>query len=297
MRECIYLTEQFKESVYYKFLNNLKTAKAKNDYNTLVCSICDFAKKDFTELYVSDAKAFFSQEINKVKEQKQSKITVVAKHSKLHSLSNYIIKYNLIPGYNINPFATVNIPEVDTKILDSSMPTLKQIDHILEFAKAEHQLYVALSIIVRCALTSGELCKLKLNDIIIDPNNNHSFILHYKNKIRYIKIPNDIMVIIHNYISSRSIPGEYLFYNKRNNPMRVRDLENLYAKTMPPTNNYTMQDIRNRAITYMLKFGASQKQTADYIHITPTWITRYAEVIPELELAAVDYVNIRINDL
>lgn len=296
MRESRYLSVTFQEDVLSKFLASLKTDKSKNDYNTLICSICDYCKKDFLDLQIGDAKAFFEEEIRKIIAGSITKQTVTVKLARLLSISNYIIKNDLIDGYLVNPFTNVEIPETEKAVDPKSIPSIDEMDHLLELAKEDTGLYVALSLIIRCALTSGELCKLKRSNLITFSDGTFALDFRYQNSQKRIKLPEDIVDLIDSYMTSRPHAGEYLFYNKRGNPMRMRDMENLYAKTMGPDNQFTMQDVRNGAIVYMLKCGASQKQAADYVGISPGWMSRYNEALSSMSLAAVDYVNIRISN-
>ena len=90
--------------------------------------------------------------------------------------------------------------------------------------------------------------------------------------------------------------SEYLFSNKKGNQLRIRDLERLYKKYVLDNmdQQYTLQDLRNAAVVYMLKGGASSGMVADYINIDYGWMHRYNTAVSKLELAAVDFSNIRI---
>ena len=57
---------------------------------------------------------------------------------------------------------------------------------------------------------------------------------------------------------------------------------------------YTLQALRNGAITIMLKSGAPDIEVANYAGIDFNWIKRYNLAAEILSKTAVDYANIRI---
>ncbi|SFO68808.1 hypothetical protein SAMN04489757_17110 [Anaerocolumna aminovalerica] len=90
---------------------------------------------------------------------------------------------------------------------------------------------------------------------------------------------------------------EYLFYNKKNSVLRVRSLETLLKNALLKAEidkPYTLQDIRNASIAYMIHSCAKSNEIADYAGVSDRWIYRYDKIIDELNYAPCDYVHFRM---
>jgi len=278
------------------FSLSLKTVKAKNDYFTIIHDITNFTKKDFLELTPFDAVHFFDQLKIEYQKGNQTKKTINQKLNKLRSFSNFLMNSPKLNSYE-NPFYLVD-PINDSSYIDpQTIPSIEEMDHILSICRQDITLFTTISMILRCAFTVGEICSMQWKDLLEDANHNYGIKIKKHNKERIVKIPEDIMMLIQQYMNIRKQQSEWLFTNKRGNQLKIRDLERLYQKYFPVNQfkyPYKLQDIRNASITYMMKSGAPQNKIADYIGISPNWLFRCKKAVAELELAAVDFVNIKI---
>lgn len=293
----IYFSSTFLNIIWKKFQQDLKSDGAKSDYFMLCCDICDFAKKDFLQLTETDAQGYFDKLLLLQMENKLSLDTINVKFYRLHSISKFISIHQEEFNCNyFNPFIYVTIPQVSAYLDSRHVPTIEQMDAILAQAK-DARLFLILSLIIRCGFTVGEICSMQSESFICDAAGNYAIRITYRNKSRFVKLPLDIVALINDYCSAHAIKSSYLFYNKRGNPLRPRDLQRLYEssitfnETLP---KFILSDLRNGAAAYMLKNGASAKMVADYIGINPGWIHRYDKILENLQVTAVDYTNIRI---
>ena len=299
MREpSTYLSNTFKDLIWSDFSKSLKSKGAKSDYFMLCCDICDFSQKDFLYLTEDDAQSYFDRLLQLQIDGKMSLDTINVKFYRLHSISKFISfeqhKYKI--SY-FNPFSYVTIPQISEYINISHVPSVPQMDAILNQSHSDERLFLILSMIIRCGFTVGEICSMRSDSFVCDAAGNYAIRITYRNKSRFVKLPLDIVSLVNDYASSSAINSDYLFYNNRGNPLRPRDLQRLYAATIlfdEALPKFTLSDLRNGAAAYMLKSGVSAKMVADYIGINPGWIHRYNKVLKELQVSAVDYTNIKI---
>lgn len=299
----IYFSNIFYKQIWPRFSASFKTEKTRNDYFMLICAICDSSKKDFLELTGADAKAFFNEQLERHERGKLRLSTIQVRFSRLHSIANFILQNGLsweLRDYQ-NPFLEVELPETNIYLTKEHVPDLAQMDAILSMCKDDPQLYVAVSIVIRCSLTTSELCSLKRNQIIVDSTNHFGFILGKNHQKRIVKIPNDIVVLINELIETYSSNCESLFVNTRGDALTPRGLQRLYQKyvSFPEgTYSYTLSDLRNGSIAYLLSLdGVNVNDVAKYAGVDPGWMHRYDSVIPELQFAPLDLANITINPL
>ena len=296
-----YLSDLFKNEIWPLFSKTLNTKKSKSDYYSLLCDISSYAKKDFLLLSDTDAQSYFNHLLMRVSNGKQSEKTVRVKLARLRSVSNFTLRHSYLfelqQSYVHNPFQNVNLPTAEEYLTKKNVPSIEEMDDILSLAKKNYELYVILSLIIRCGLSAGEICSIKYTDFVQDAAGNVGISYQYRNLTRYVKVPADVLTILQDYIGDTDVAdSEYLFCNRRKNQLRVRDLERLYLKFVPTDvqPHYTLSDLRNGSAAYMLLCGASAKEVSEYINISIEWMRRFDKVLPELQRAACDYTNILI---
>lgn len=299
-----YLSPLFENEIWTLFIKTLNTQKSRSDYYAIVKDICSYVKKDFLLIGEADAQSYFNHLLMLCANGKQSIKTVKVKLARLKSVSNFILRHSYLfelqQTYVKNPFLRVSLPQTEEYLTSKNVPDIDDMNEILHKAEDDSQLYLVLSLMIRCGISAGEICTLKYEDFIQDKNGNVGIEYCYRNVKRYIKLPPDILTLIQEYIGDAEIShSAYLFHNRRGNPLRIRDLERLYLKHLPAEESphYTLSDIRNGSAAYMLVCGASPSEVARYIGIAPEWMRRFDKIIPELYVAAVDYTNISVRPL
>ncbi len=299
-----YLSILFTEEIWPLFEKTLNTKKSRSDYYSLIVHLTDYVKKDFLVITETDAQSYFNHLLMLTSNGKQSLKTVKVKLARLKSVSNFILRhsylFDLQQTYTRNPFQKVSLPVSDDYLSRKNVPSIEEMNNILHYAEKNEQLYLILSLMIRCGISAGEICTLKFEDFIQDSSGNIGIEYCYRNVKRYIKLPDDVLTLIREYIGDTTVSiSEYLFHNKRGNQLRIRDLERLYLKYVPADlePHFTLSDLRNGSAAYMLVCGASISEVAKYIGISTEWMRRFDKVIPELHTAAVDYTNIQVKSL
>lgn len=298
--ESKYLSDTIKEYIWPTFSMGLKTKRARDNYYSVLCMICNYTKRDFLDITYTQAQEYFDYLlISNNKKKRLALSTVQSRLSMLNSFAKYIVenKKNLnIDRPYTNIYMYINIPEYDNYIKPDDIPSIEELNKLLEVSSDNNMMYLIFALVIKCAFSTSEICKMKESHIVEDLSGRFCVEINEYNKIRRVKLPDDIVGIIKDYMKYKPA-GEYLFYNKKGLNLKVRNLESYckkYMKMAELKKAYTLQDIRNAAICYMKSSGASDDSIAKYIGVDGRWMYRYDCVLEELDLQAVDYSKIII---
>lgn len=298
-KASIYLSNNFK-LIWQHIIESgtLMLPRTQSDYLANICSICDFLKKDFLDISYMDAQFYFDH-LSQSRRLKVSSLNV--KLASLRSISSYILKniehdkFNIDPSFT-NVFSKVNITPTDNYVKKESIPTQSELKQILDSISSNDMLFLIVSLIIKSSLTVSQVCNLKPSQIVLDGADRGCIIFSNGKKTRFVKIPADVMDLLVSYTNTYGV-YDFLFYNKHMRPLRPRTLETLFQSHISKLElqkDFTLQDIRNASIAYMLKGGASQSAVADYIGVSGRWMFRFNQVIDELSDAPCDYLNFNI---
>ncbi len=183
------------------------------------------------------------------------------------------------------------------------IPKLKHVDQVLTYfyERDDLTMFAAVSTILRCGLTTRELCGLNVGHIFMDADGQKGMIIpDTHRRERKIKIPDDLFDLIVRLIPSQAEKDFPVFRLRRfEKRLSARMLEHYIkdaceALEIPP---FTMTQLRNLAAASMVQGGAPAQAVSDYLGTDILWITRYDVAVPELKNSAVDYHHICIKKL
>lgn len=244
--------------------------------------------------------------------------TIAYKMSVLYMFSDFIMRhakeYN-IPGY-VNPTVVLKKPAYNINVAPDSMPTMKELDLILEAAKKDPMVTAILVLVTKCALTTKQVTELKKDDFIIDSEQNFGILRPFKMSAnKYLKVTDDVTSVLNDWMLMRkAAPGErHMFLNAKGGALSIRSLQNRIhdvvaeaaenGKHMNPVvevKNYSLDDLRNLSVTLMIAGGAEPDDVMDYAGIRPQWARRYETAVEAFRNSPVDFVpinfTIRMND-
>lgn len=260
-----------------------------------------YLTKESTDLYYKYIES-------RLKENRLSYTTALMRISVMRSVCEYIRYHQNSRGLNYsNYFADIILTDVDKTIKNDRLPSESELDAILLMANEadDDKAFIIFSLVVKCGLTSSEICSLNLEYIETDPE--EFLYIHFpaKNRTaRTIKLPHDVGKLLNQYIEKHEIFNGAIFINKRKNRLKIRDAERLLNKYIERgieekkiEKRFTLQMMRHAAFKYMLKGGASEDQVARYGGITTKWMSRYRQVAAsEITSEAVDYSIINISE-
>lgn len=298
MREpSTYLSEFFMDKVWIGYEQTLKRKKTRDNYFLAVCSLCEYANAEFTQVSAAQAAAYF-----RMRRSGNPKPTEKTMHSWLSAyrgLGRYIQEYcQNIPEYESyrSPFEKIYLDEYTDNIHAADLPTEKELERIIQAAKDmddNGQMYLIMLLATKCAMTAGEIRSLTPQRIQQDAEGRGFVVFKEKNGTnRIVKLPDVIMDFLKEN-QETYMHREALFLNKSGTRLSERSLQ-IYAKKLVERagiqHPVTLQSIRNLTIAKMLYHGATEEETAAYIGIEPGWMYRYSRILPELDFAPCDRI-------
>ena len=277
------------------FARTLKRADSVTSYKrdcTLFSSVC--GERDFLLLDSSDVESFARYLLDKVSSGQMKPRYASAIFARVRSVAVF---FSSIDGlaYN-NPFEGYHFPVADVSVTAASIPSNAEIDALMSAAREDAELYCILALILKCSLTSGECVSLKKSDIVYSGTD---MIIATKslNKKRFIKVPDDVETLLNDYADAHPHEEDFLFANKNGEQLRIRTLQYRFKKAAAAAgfdNKYSLNDIRNTGIAYMLRCGASGKEVSTFLNVNERWISKYANSVEHMEIVSNDYTNLQI---
>lgn len=295
---CPYLSENFLQIFEDYAQNRFKKSMTKMQYLYAIASLCNYCKCDFLSLTASSVQNFFTWF------QKEADLSTVKYNLRIYrAVSRFIDEYATVykvPAVYTQFFNSLILPEEEVEIDPNGLPDFQTIDRVFQYAKEKNEmvLFLAMSLALRCSMTIHEITELKKEMFFQDAKGNYGIRMKVSNTTdRFIKIPEDVAIIIMNYISTRFVEVPNLLLNKQNRPISNRSLQNwlrsaCIASGVEP---FTLNQLRVLSVSHMLKCGVPEEKVADYINVKGTaWFFRYNRVVKELDDSAVDYTHIKI---
>lgn len=298
MKYCPYLSPEL-EDFWKLYQRQLKSEKTRSTYWSDIVSFINFAGKDFLDITQSDVDRFYFYH---AKEKPIKLATLQKKFRELSAFSDFIadnIASQLgneayYENYFYGKLADLNAM---VKMAKGHIPTVKEMDKLLNVAKENMMHYAMFTLAFRCAVKPSELLKIRPGDFM-ERQGSLYLEIGEKNSRRVIPLPEDMTAILGQYNEKRSKDASYYFYKKSMEKLNERALERLvqdYALKagIPPI---TMYGIRDAAVALMCASGAKDSYIARDCGLTERAVERYKEIIPAYTLkeSAIGLVRIRV---
>lgn len=293
---CSYLSDTFIHDIWLKFSSPLKRQKTLLNYLAEINSICSYLKCDFLDITTSSAQTYYDYLFAK------GTLTIKSIHTKLgycRSIGSYIADNRDILNLSdyMNPFFRVNIASYNTFLEPDKVPTLDMIDKLLSYCKknGDEQLYLIISLVVRCSLTTSQICSLKTKMIFIDKAGTCCIVFPGKPNLKRLRVPSDVASLLFDHMN-RCGETEDVFFNAKGGPLKEVPLQRKMASLSEQAlgRSVTLQDLRNSSIALMLAGGAPSAEVSTYCDIAPRWLYRFNTVVDDIQSDSCDYANFTI---
>lgn len=299
-----YFSDTFRH-ILEDFCNyKLRSQKTKRNYLLNTINLCNFLQKDFLDIRREDADRYFEYISRQKDEDGHSEVsvrTITARASIFRSIGRFIVtnkgNYANVPEDYSNVFLGLSMGEYSEYVNPLKVPTLEELDDILEEAKDNEMLYLIFTMVIRCALTPNELCSIEAEMVKVDADGRAFLVLKKKNDhVRHVKIPSDVFELFVTYTKHINVTSGLVFFCTHGNTLKYSQL-NKYTNAVIKSAGYTytLKDIRNASIAYMLFGGAAPKDTAEYAGISERWMYKYKYVLEALDKAPCDYQHFKIS--
>lgn len=283
--------DEFLYSIWNFFAANLSERTRKNYYNVVKGYIKTVGHSPL-KLSEEDAQKYFSDLTNRLNSGRLSYSTALMRMSVMRTLCEYIkLRENREGRSYTNYFRDYILPDTDKTITEDKLPTPAELAYLLELSAkcGDDTAYLIFSLVLKCGLTSTEICSLKTEYLLYDTGGGICIHFPEKKRIsRIIKLPEDISELLRKYLEYHNISVGCIFYNKRNTPLKIRDAERLLKKYInigikenKIASGFTLQQMRHAAFKFMLMGGAGENEVAEYGGITTKWMSRYRSVVSE----------------
>lgn len=304
---CSYISEET-ENLFLEYTARFIRQTTRRQYAGLLALFCRETKCDFMEITPEKTDRFFQNHT------KSSTVkTLQWQIAALRGFARFIDeKQAVVQSQNVQKLGATSNPEGHFERAFPKMqfewslqpiapiPKLEHVDQVLTYfyERDDLTMFVAISTILRCGLTTRELCGLNVGHIFMDADGQKGMIIpDTHRRERKVKIPDDLFDLIVRLIPAQAEKAFPVFRLRRfEKRLSARMLEHYIkdaceALEIPP---FTMTQLRNLAVASMVQGGAPAQAVSDYLGTDILWITRYDVAVPELKDSAVDYHHICI---
>lgn len=275
----------FDSIVFPEILSKLESNDSVRAYKRLKTEFEEFGGKPFLQLSSSDLISFGNH-----KKTYNAPSSVYLYVATIASMGHFTEKNagELLTGTSYehyrNPFFDAKRHFCYNFVIDEDkIPLAEDINNFIYHCN--DMIKVISVLILKCGLTSTDICDLNITSINVDKNNN--MYVHLKsNKERYVLVPSDLKIMLEEYMEHHGInPDGYIFQNARDKKLCVRTLERYYAKEAKRLDfNYTMKSLRTAAAVYMLAGKAQMNELCDTLGITSWSKFRYDRCRDNIDL-------------
>lgn len=283
------ISKEFNDKIWIYFETNLK-ARTRKEYYNVVAHFTKCVGHDPYYLTLEDTKTFYEDLLNKINKEKLSYSTAVMRYSVMRSICDFIENYKINHGEEYtNYFKEFSLPEQDKTIKEEDLPSLKDIDLVLNkcIECNDYRAFTIFSLCLKLGLTNTEVCHLTMENVLLEDEKHLALSLNNNKRIRRIlELDTDLSKILDKYLNDYEIAHGPLFYNNRNNQIKMRDTERLLQKYIDMVNTpkeriapFTMQSLRHIAMIMLLKGNVSKENVAKFGGITTKWMNRYERIV------------------
>ena len=308
LREMCSCISEETENLFLEYTARFIRQTTRRQYAGLLALFCRETKCDFMEITQEKTDRFFQNHT------KSSTVkTLQWQIAALRGFARFIDeKQAVVQSQNVQKSGATSNPEGHFERAFPKMqfewslqpiapiPKLEHVDQVLTYfyERDDLTMFVAISTILRCGLTTRELCGLNVGHIFMDADGQKGMIIpDTHRRERKIKLPDDLFDLIVRLIPAQ-VEKDFPVFRLRRFEKRLsaRMLEHYIkdaceALEIPP---FTMTQLRNLAVASMVQGGAPAQAVSDYLGTDILWITRYDVAVPELKDSAVDYHHICI---
>lgn len=300
-----YMSDFFVNEVFPAFATGFKAKTTVNEYFSAICLYCDFMKKDFLDETFDDAMGYANYLQARIKDGKFATSTYIVRMSAYRAMEDFLMKF--YPGtLTDTPWHKIQRPHLDSSISPERIPSIEQLDMLLERSKDLGPMwYVLIALVIRCALTATEVISLKKTDFQVEGDYMY---LHLDTKRRDVKLTkerqlrltDDVRELVEKHIATMPFCDEagHLFYNSRKKALSQKNLQdNLHKIQADLPFCFSIGSIRSRAILELLAASSDPAAVAQFADISSMRIASFIEAagLVDDKRAVNDFVNISVN--
>lgn len=271
----IHASKQLSQVIWPDYINNFKSESSIGSYLSDINEFMNFIEKDFLILSAADVDNYYNEMKSKFKNGDIQGSTMAKKFKELHSFAMFITEnrkeYSVPDTFKDYFFEYLGFVEKEKK-LAKTIP-LEHMDRLLAATQDNIMAYCILVLLQRVGMTSTDIIELKPSYFSVYDNGVYAFL---QNRERVFFIPDDVYKILEQYMRTISV-SEYLFENRRGNPLNTMYISRLLKKYTQKAGipSYSAESVRNSCAAMMFTFGVPAKNIATQMGTTILHINRY----------------------
>lgn len=295
--KCPYLSATFIDLFNCYANEKFKGSDTKIEYLENISFLCNFAKTDFLQLTFPLIQSYFSSLSSSVK------LGTRKNRMRMYlAVARYVDENARIASSLASAFQLVALEqeELDMEYKLDDLPDLQNVDRVLSYFNdtGDMVMFISVALALFCCQPTSVIINLKKEMFFQDLTGNYGIRIPISSlNDRFVKIPEDLALIIAQYTRARSGTSPYLLLNSFSKPIKAHTLQlrlsNACKECGVPT--FTMNKLRVLGTTLMIKGGAPLDKVAEHINVKKKdWFFRYGRIVKELNDSAVDYIHLKI---
>lgn len=296
----IYFSDFFLNTVLSGFWSAIKQPRTQAEYFSYLCILCDYAQKDFLSLDESDVTRFFHYMYERYQKGTLSRKTINVRLSCYKSVSRYICEHFVELDFH-DPFIRQQRFPVDDTVATCNVPSIAEMDKIMSAAKEDEMFYLIFALAGRAALSATAIISIRTSNIIETENGLSAILYPAKDDFHtdvLVSLPEDVSVLLQSYLRRYGTDRPFLFYNKYGNPLTLKNLDvavKKYVQKSGVSREYTLKDIRSRAIVELSRASVPDNVIADYTGLTQRRVSAFKRAVEIADTCPAELVNYHLN--
>lgn len=224
---------------------------------------------------VAAAKSYFNQIKNTT-----SINTQYTRLAAFKSLRQYAIDKGIVFEPR-NIFAFVELDDKPIEYTGNDLPCIDELHGLLNNVKGNVRDELLFNLILKCALTTGEIIRLRRTDFCLSLEEEPILHISGSGAGRNLLLPIDVVEIAGRYFNEYNKATNSVFINKRGGVLTERTLQRIVLDRVSKCVSanilykpYTADRLRTAGIACMLAGGATNDETCKLAGIKPYWLFR-----------------------
>jgi hypothetical protein len=182
----------------------------------------------------------------------------------------------------------------------SSLPSLAEVDHLLDLCSDNMQLYVAVLLAFRMVLPIAKIAPLRKNQFVYEKSSGDVYLSiqrQSEEEASYLYVPDDLHKPLSQLIASSPQSYPYLFRSLRNGPYNVRSLQHMLSEVQKADDtSIQFNQLRSLGIYFMMIEKIPADDICSYAGITDTWLNAFDHIPDAFRYDAMKYSRIYIRE-
>lgn len=275
-----YCSKRFK-NLFAEYGASVRSERTRDEYVSIVNMITTYLCKDFMKISESDALLYFGYLRGEVLGGRISVSTYNLRASSLKSIAKFLEEKDL--DFE-NPFGRVIRMEGDDSIKERYIPSVTELDQIIDAAKDDSMWYLILCLALRACLSATQITQIRKQNIHVEEDGR--VILYFPPGATqpnglWVTLPEDMRDLFLSYVNS--VSGDeagHIFFNERKNPLSVRNIDHGVKRFVDASGverKYTIKDLRSRGVLEMASAGIDPEIIQEYTGLSQLRIHYFME--------------------